>query len=232
MVIVVGGIKGGTGKSTIAFHIATHAFLQGKKVKTFDYDAPQYSFSRYYENRKKNKDVAIWDNHESIKDLSQAPVLEPDTLHIIDTPGRYDAQIMNLHKLADVIVTPINDSFMDIDTIMKIEQERWSQPGSYYEAIFENKKGKKDSLWLVVRNRSSSINSKHKKLIEEKLDDLSKRLNFVPMHGLKERNIFREFFTHGITVLDIASSKLSISHVAAKMEIKMLWKKMEDYIGQ
>jgi len=230
MIIVVGGIKGGTGKSTIAFHIATHAFLSGHKIVTYDCDFPQFSFSRYYENRKKNKDVKIWDEHYPIKDPSNMPAMKDDVINIIDTPGRYDINILNIHKKADIIITPVNDSFMDIDTVMKIEQERWTQPGQYYEVIFENKKNKKDSLWMVVRNRSSNINSKHKQLVEEKLADLAKRLNFVVMPGLKERNVFRELFSHGLTVLDIACNKMAISHLAAKMEIKAIWKKVEEYI--
>ena len=52
MIIVVAGIKGGTGKSTIAFHLATHAFWSGNKIVTYDCDFPQFSFSRYYENRR------------------------------------------------------------------------------------------------------------------------------------------------------------------------------------
>lgn len=234
MIIVVGGIKGGTGKSTIAFHLATNAFLNNKQIITYDCDFPQFSFSRYYENRKRNKTVSTWTEHNIIKDLTQLPEIinsmKKDMINIIDTPGRYDPAISHLHKIADIIITPINDSLMDIDTIMKIEQERWAQPGQYYEVVFENKKNNKDSLWLVVRNRSSSINSKHKQLIEEKLDDLSKRLNFTTMHGLKERNIFRELFANGMTVLDIKTNKMAISHLAAKMEIKMLWKKIEEYI--
>ncbi len=231
MIIVVGGIKGGTGKSTIAFHLATHAFLSGKKIMTYDCDYPQFSFSRYYENRKKNKTVKTWEEHYPIKDISNMPEMKNDVINIIDTPGRYDENILNIHKKADIIITPINDSFMDIDTVMKIEQERWTQPGQYYQVIFENKKNMKESLWLVVRNRSSNVNSKHKKLVEEKLNDLAKRLNFTVMKGLKERNIFRELFSHGLTVLDIESNKMAISHLAAKMEIKTIWKSIDESIN-
>lgn len=229
MLIVVGGIKGGTGKSTVAFHLATNACLQGHELVTYDCDYPQFSFSRYYENRKHNKDIKIWKDHHKITDLNNFPKFDDNVINLVDTPGRYDENISKLHKMADIIITPINDSFMDIDTIMKIEQERWTMPGQYYEVVFENKKSKQ-ALWLVVRNRSNSINSKHKKLVEEKLHDLGKRLQFEVMNGLKERNIFRELFAHGLTVLDMPSKSMSISHLAAKMEIKLLWKKIDERI--
>lgn len=229
MIIVASGVKGGTGKSTITLHLATYLFLSGKKISTIDYDFPQFSFTRYYENRKKNKNASVWEKHQCIKDLTYVPEMNDQTIYIIDTPGHYNENIIKLHKHADVIITPINDSFMDIDTIMQVEHEKWVLPGSYYESILENKKEKKDSLWLVVRNRSSSINSKHKQNVEIRLQELAKKLNFTPMQGFKERNIFRELFTNGLSVLDMDQNKLAISHLAAKIEIKMLWKKILEH---
>lgn len=229
MVIVVGGTKGGTGKSTIAFHIAVNAFLLEKPIITYDYDFPQFSFTRYYNNRKKSK-INIWKEHYSISDINHIPEFKKDCINIIDTPGRYDKNILNIHKNADIIITPVNDSLMDIDTIMQVEQERWGLPGNYYEAILENKKHNSQAMWLIVRNRSSATHSKYKVLIEKKLDELAKRLNCSIMQGLKERNIFRELFADGTTVFDIVASKMTVSQLAAKMEIKLLWKKIEDYI--
>lgn len=229
MIIVVGGIKGGTGKSTLAFHLAAHvhslATTSGLKLITYDYDFPQWSFSKYYQNRKQNK-ASVWSEHYAIKNF-EIPEFDRNNTYIIDTPGRYDNDIKKLHAVADVIITPINDSFLDIDTIMQVsnisDQEKWGLPGYYYESVLENKKNSKNAKWLIVRNRSSHINSKHKQVIEEKLQDLSKRLNFELLNGLRERNIFRELFTKGLTVLDIEPKKLTISHIAAKMEIKILW---------
>jgi len=229
MKIVFGGIKGGTGKSTLAFHLATYAHLLGKNVVTFDCDFPQFSFTKYYENRKKNKAISIWNEHKAISDLTKTPQMaDPDTIYIVDTPGRYSSDITQIHKDADVIISPINDSILDIDTIFQTDQEKWSLPGYFYEIIIENKKVKKDSLWMVVRNRSSHINSKHKQSIERKLAELANKMNCVVTNGLRERTIFRELFTQGQCVLDVTGKNLSISHVAAKMEIKMLWKKITE----
>lgn len=229
MKIVFGGIKGGTGKSTLAFHIATCAHLMGKEVVTIDCDFPQFSFSKYYENRKKNKTVTIWPTHYSIKDLTDLPDMNDESkIYIIDTPGRYDANITKIHSTADVIISPVNDSILDIDTIFQTDQEKWSLPGYFYEVIIENKKNKKEALWLVIRNRSSHINSKHKQSIERKLEELANKMNCTVMQGLRERTIFRELFTQGLCVLDVNGKSLSISHVAAKMEIKMIWKKITE----
>ena len=51
-VIVLGNEKGGTGKSTVAMHVAVYLLKQGANVGTIDVDARQGTFTRYFENRK------------------------------------------------------------------------------------------------------------------------------------------------------------------------------------
>src|SRR5215813_402361 len=50
-VIVVGNEKGGTGKSTIAMHLAVALLNCGQRVATIDLDSRQKSLTRYVENR-------------------------------------------------------------------------------------------------------------------------------------------------------------------------------------
>lgn len=232
MLIVIGGIKGGTGKSTVAFHLAVHIFQKGYKIKTFDIDTPQVTFTRYFQNRAKNKDVTVWQHHRVIQSSAQLPDFQTmdDEIWLVDTPGRVDDLNIELHKNADIIITPVNDSLIDIDTIMEVFQDKWINPSHYAGMIFENKKNKKDSLWFVLRNRSSSTHSKYKSIIEEKLSDLSNRLNFQILPGLRERVVFKELFHNGLTVMDLPEKKLTVSHVSARMEIRLLWKKIEEYL--
>jgi chromosome partitioning protein len=51
-VIVVGNEKGGSGKSTIAMHIAIALMKSGQSVATMDLDSRQRSFTHYNENRR------------------------------------------------------------------------------------------------------------------------------------------------------------------------------------
>lgn len=230
MIIVISSIKGGTGKSTLSFNIATQAFLKNYKIATYDLDFPQYSFTRYYENRKNNKELKIWENHYHYQKISDSTKFDnSEVIHIIDTPGKYDEEMISLHNKADIIITPINDSFIDINTIMNIENERWSTLGSYYQLIYDAKNINEKLHWFVVKNRTSPIISKHSKKIEEQLKDLAKKLNFQLIQGPKDRNVFKELFNIGSTVLDI-KTKLSISNLAAKIEIQSLWKKIENKI--
>ena len=51
-VIVLGNEKGGSGKSTIAMHVAVALLQAGQRVATVDLDARQSSFTHYVENRR------------------------------------------------------------------------------------------------------------------------------------------------------------------------------------
>ena len=51
-VIVVGNEKGGSGKSTTAFHLAIYLLYQGYKVASIDVDSRQQTLTHYVRNRR------------------------------------------------------------------------------------------------------------------------------------------------------------------------------------
>ena len=51
-VVVLGSEKGGSGKSTIALHIAVALLKAGQRVATIDLDCRQRSFTHFIENRR------------------------------------------------------------------------------------------------------------------------------------------------------------------------------------
>src|SRR5215203_656988 len=50
--IVLGNEKGGSGKSTVAMHVAVALIKAGQRVASLDLDARQRSFTNYIENRR------------------------------------------------------------------------------------------------------------------------------------------------------------------------------------
>src|SRR6188474_3465540 len=50
--VVLGNEKGGSGKSTVAMHIAVALMKAGQRVATIDLDSRQKSFTHYIENRR------------------------------------------------------------------------------------------------------------------------------------------------------------------------------------
>src|SRR6516162_11714774 len=60
-VIVIGNEKGGSGKTTLAMHLAVALLKEGQRVGTIDLDSNQRGLTRYIENRR------IWANHRRIE---------------------------------------------------------------------------------------------------------------------------------------------------------------------
>src|SRR5882757_4842041 len=50
--VVLGNEKGGSGKSTVAMHIAVALLKAGQRVATIDLDSRQKSFTHYIDNRR------------------------------------------------------------------------------------------------------------------------------------------------------------------------------------
>ena len=59
------------------------------------------------------------------------------------------------------------------------------------------------------------------------LEDLANRIGFRIAPGFSERVIFREMFLNGLTLLDLKGGALSLSHVAARQEVRELLKELD-----
>lgn len=256
-VVVVGNEKGGSGKSTTAMHLTVSLLKRGFRVGTIDLDARQGSFSRYIENRlsyieatgrelacpehrriySSTRDIQEVAEQEEKQSLQTAwAALDNNDFIVIDTPGS-DSSLSRLgHIMADTLVTPLNDSFLDMDMLGRVEldgEDYYLSPSVYSQMVWEQRqKRAMDRLppmdWIVMRNRLSHINARNKKDIGQLLEQLSKRLRFRTAPGFGERVVFRELFPKGLTLLDLGDSKgdatmsMSLSHVAARQELRQL----------
>jgi len=255
-VIVVGNEKGGSGKSTTAMHLAVAALRRGLSVGSLDLDSRQATFTRYLENRatanaRRNAGLPVPDHHlvplstyrhsamaaeqdeHQRLSLRFADLAERHDVVVIDTPGT-DNHLSRLgHSLADVLVTPINDSFVDLDLLALVDPDtlRIVRPSRYSEMVWEQKKqralrdgGSID--WVVMRNRLSHLDARNKRDVARVLDELARRLRCRLVAGFGERVIFRELFLQGLTLLDLREDgsevALNLSHVAARQEVRAL----------
>src|ERR1700688_2233186 len=230
-VVVLGNEKGGSGKSTTALHIAVALMKAGQRVPAIDLDCGQQSFPRYINTRsawarrtgldleipvhcciKLGLTTQIADNENSefqqFMDAVSAVERTFDFI-VIDTPGS-DSYLMRLaHSMADTLVTPINDSFLDFDVLGTVDAATYSVTGeSHYAKMVRDTRRQRRRFdgattdWIVVRNRLSTTVSRNKQLIAEGLNALSFRLGFRPVDGFAEREVYREFFPRGLTALD------------------------------
>lgn len=253
-VITVASAKGGTGKSTTAVHLVVGLLKLGKSVGSIDLDGTQGTLSRYFANRealaKENgqdlqiprhrriKPVDTHDRHrtagnEDAKFLRALTDLSDRDYLVIDTPG-YDCHLARLGcKHADTLITPLNDSLLDIDILARIDRRRREVlgPSDYCKLVWvENDRriacGRLPIDWVVIRNRLASLQTRNNREILGLLQQLSRRIGFRLEYGLSERVIYRELFLEGLTLLDLkeglSDGRLSESHRHAREEIDEL----------
>jgi len=254
-VIVVGNEKGGSGKSTVAMHVAVALIKSGQRVATIDLDTRQKSFTHHIDNRR------AWAKH-TVCDLDipehfcfgklDYPTLEEEVtgcraleetvdalanrydVVVIDTPGHDDYLTRAAHSLADTLITPLNDSFVDLDVFGTVNPETFCVTStSHYAEMVEEARGRRrlqyqgTTDWIVLRNRLSTLGSRNRRLVGEALQQLSQRLNFRCIEGLAERVIFREFYPRGLTAVDdldelTLGTRPTMSHVSARLEMLKL----------
>lgn len=251
-IIVFGNEKGGTGKSTAAMHVMIYLLRLDFKVGCIDVDARQGTLSRYIENRirynQANKQRLPIPDHKSLQkaDFEDIKKNEQDEKErfsqalfdlsdcdfiVIDTPGN-DTYFSRLaHSYADTVITPLNDSFIDLDMLVRLNSNDPNnlRPSVYSEMIWEQKKhrlmrDKQPIDWIVMRNRLTNLYAKNKEEMFKILTALSKRVGYRLMSGFSERVIFRELFVQGLTLLDLqdVGIPLSMSHIAARQEIRSI----------
>jgi chromosome partitioning protein len=260
-VVVLGNEKGGSGKSTLALHIAVALLKAGQRVATIDLDCRQQSLTHCIENRRAwarrtglalelphhcridlGDSMQIADNEstEFSRLLSALGEIEPSCdFIVIDTPGT-DSYLMRLaHAMADTLVTPLNDSFMDFDVLGTVDPATYVVTGvSHHAEMVRDARRKRRGLdgvsadWIVVRNRLSMQGSRNKQLVAGVLDDLSLRLGFRSIDGLAERVVYREFFPRGLTALDdldqaTLGARPSLGHVTARQEVMSLLRQLK-----
>jgi chromosome partitioning protein len=127
---------------------------------------------------------------------------------VIDTPAGVQHLSLVAHGMADTLITPINDSFLDLDVLVAIERSDLEpQPSVYAKTVWRalearRKVSGRATDWIVVRNRLESVKSNNQHQITRVLDVIQKTLDFRTARGLLERPVYREFFAAGLTVLD------------------------------
>ena len=237
--IVFANEKGGTGKSTTAVHTAIALAASGHRVGALDLDSRQRTMTRYLENRdstmrRLDKQLAQA-AYEVLEDQSeQALAAALDRLGdgadviVIDTPGRDDPVARDAILKADTLVTPMNDSFVDLDLIGQVHPENYkiTRPSFYAELIWNSrtkraKQTGKSVDWVVLRNRLQHIESHNLKRVGAAMDELARRVGFRVIPGLGERVIYRELFPKGLTLLDLQQiGEVGLGHIAARQELR------------
>lgn len=255
-VIVVGNEKGGAGKSTLAIHIVTGLLHAGRRVAVIDLDLRQRSMAKFFANRAAwmagngqalpmpvepdlgdGKALAKADERDQLArfEAAFAEARAGADIIVIDTPGGDTLLSRTAHGLADQIVTPMNDSFVDFDLLGQVDAVTLEllKPSIYSESVWEARKhraitqGQTATIdWIVVTNRLAVAAARNRQRLEERMHKLARRVGFRMGPGLRDRVIYRELFPFGLTVADLSNDvrpvAVSLAHVAARQELRNL----------
>jgi chromosome partitioning protein len=257
-VIVVGNEKGGAGKSTLAIHIVAALLEANRRVAVIDLDLRQKSLARFFANRR----AWLAANNQTLPEPSVADLGDGAALAragedeqmarfdeafeaarsadyiVMDTPGGDTVLSRAAHGRADLIVTPMNDSFVDFDLLGHVDPVTLDllKPSIYSETVWEARKqraianasrGLTGTIdWVVVTNRLAVFEARNRRRLEERMAKLAKRVGFRMGPGLRDRVIYRELFPFGLTVADLSEQvqpvEISLAHVSARQELRSL----------
>ncbi|MCB9978058.1 MAG: AAA family ATPase [Rhodospirillales bacterium] len=253
-VIVFGNEKGGSGKSTSAMHVAIALLRLGYRVGTMDLDARQATLTRYMKNRfdfivrtrgeipmpehlaiEKSEASTVERQQEEDRTffhLALAEMCMVCDFIIVDTPGADGFLSRLAHSHADILVTPMNDSHIDLDLLGDVDPETHAVrgPSVYTKMVAEQRalRAARDGGtidWIVTRNRLGHVISRSRRDIGALLEDMAARFDFRLAPGFGERVIFRDLFLKGLTLLDLREDKdnpLTLSQIAARQEVRQL----------
>ena len=251
-VVVIGNEKGGCGKTTVAMHLAIGLLRMGFRVSCLDLDHRQQSLGRYLANRQS------WIERTRVPlPMPQLRVLSPSTAElrrqaeaeeqaafdsalaaaaesadfvVVDCPGSDVPLARHAHTHADTLITPINDSLLDLDLLGRLDPVTWDlkAAGVYASLVWELRQQRRRAHrsgidWVVTRSRLSALADRNKLKMAEVLPKMQKVLGFRQAEGFGERVIYRYLFLWGLTVLDLSQSGIDMemtkSHQAARAEV-------------
>lgn len=254
-VVVLGNEKGGSGKTTVTMHLVVALLRLGFRVASIDLDSRQRSLTRYVENRRywaadNGADLAVpehrligrsanddlrWaraEDEEALRDALNAFRPAHDFV-LIDCPGSDMPLARFAHGFADTLITPINDSFVDLDLLVELRPGTFEvmDLGIYMKMVWEQRQERRAARrpgldWIVLRNRLSGLVDRNKRNLAAVLEKLAPLLGFRVAGGFGERIVFRQLFSQGLTVFDIGLPGVDIpptrSHQAARDEVRAL----------
>lgn len=205
-IITISQQKGGSGKTTLAIHIAVALFQKGNKIAVIDID-PQGSFSGWYARRQEK----FGDEFTGIKlingvgwrigsEISQ--LKNKYDYVIIDSPPHAETDTKNSIKISDLVILPVQPSHMDL----------WALETTVNICKKEN------VSYMVVPNRVQQ-NSRMAKEIFKEIENLSK-------NSLGNRVAYASYIREGKTVTETEPKS------QASQEIKLLLEEITDILEE
>jgi cellulose biosynthesis protein BcsQ len=244
-VVTISGFKGGTGKTTVASLLGVAAVKNGLRVAALDLDRNTRNLSSFLTIRRAAKlpcpdHVMLMDLERDAKTKTKpkhSGRLEPlirmarmdgYDLLVIDTSSGNLTDVYEAHLLADVILTPMNESPADMHGLFAPLGSVAAPKINYREMIdtvrFDRQRaGMPMQRWHVVMNRVTALPTKVGSTIGGRIGALSREAGFEAVWQLRDRVAHRSMALEGRTVFDEpADGRLTMSELAGRSEVRAL----------
>lgn len=244
-VVTISGFKGGTGKTTVAALLGVAAVKDGLRAACLDLDRNTRNLSSFLTLRRASRlespdHVMLMDMDEEVRSNAKpkhSGRLEPLVrmarmdgydLLIIDTSSGNLADVYEAHLLADVILTPMNESPADMHGLFAPPGSPAAPRINYREMIetvrFDrSRSGLPMQRWHVIMNRVSSLPSKVGNIVNDRVAAMAKEAGFEAVWRIRDRVVHRVIALEGRTVFDTpADGKLTMSELSGRSEVRAL----------
>lgn len=128
--VAVVGRKGGSGKTTIAVHLALGFHLRGRRTVLADSD-PQLSSSQVLAVRAGGGPEAVATTGAKLFALKLAAIRDEATAMVIDTPAVIEDEVAQAVVLAELAVLVVRPTFLDLSAAVRTSDiiRRLRRPG-------------------------------------------------------------------------------------------------------
>lgn len=108
--------KGGSGKTTLALHLAVAATLAGRETAVIDLD-PQASAAKWSDRRASDTPVVISAHASRLpKELERVRAAGGEVL-VLDTAPHSDSTALDAARIADLVVVPCRPAILDLEAV-------------------------------------------------------------------------------------------------------------------
>lgn len=220
-IIVFANEKGGVGKSTSAFHTCIALCNAGESVAALDVDLRQLTLqSALWARIESEKEYGVrlpgpeqimlaQQNENELEEKLRMARIHHSFI-VIDVGGHDSPIARRAIFMADTIITPVNDSFIDLDMLGRIDPRTGELKtlGNFARLVAHLKEPgiairPKPLDWVVMQNRSRNFATKNERKVLDALERIAPVAGFRLVPGLRERVTYRELFPMGLTLFDL-----------------------------